>query len=163
MLTVLGTYKMLNRQGQPAASVSAQEASAHLPDQQQIPEELVKLFEAAKQGDAAAQERIGRLYLDGPERARDERKAFFWMRRAALSGDGNAQYTLAQMYERGRGAPHNLVGAIVWYNIALSSGNESARAPFERLKGQLSSDELTEAEQQLHKLREGSVTPTGNP
>jgi TPR repeat protein len=67
------------------------------------------------------------------------------------------------MYETGRGAPHDRVGAIVWYNIALSSGNESARAPFERLKGQLSSDELAEAERQLHRLRGGLVTPTGNP
>jgi hypothetical protein len=155
LLAVLGAYKMVNRQGTLSASVPAQQASANLPDQQQVPEELVKLFEAAKRGDAAAQERVGRLYLDGPERARDERKAFFWTRRAALSGDHNAQYTLAQMYESGRGASHNLVGAIVWYNIALSSGNESARAPFERLKGQLSSDELAEAEQQLHRLRRG--------
>jgi predicted Ser/Thr protein kinase len=155
LLAVLGAYKMVNRQGTSSASVPVQQAPANLPDQQQVPEELVKLFEAAKQGDAAAQERVGRLYLDGPERARDERKAFFWTRRAALSGDGNAQFTLAQMYESGRGAPHNLVGAIVWYNVALSSGNESARAPFERLKGKLSSDELAEAEQQLQRLRGG--------
>lgn len=152
-LAALGAYKMVNRQDTLSASVPVQQAPVNLTDQQQIPEELVKLFEAAKQGDAAAQERVGRLYLDGPARARDERKAFFWTRRAALSGDGNAQFTLAQMYESGRGAPQNPVGAYVWYNIALSSGNESARVPFERLKEQISSDELTEAEQQLHKLR----------
>ena len=155
LLAVLGTYRMVNRQDQPAASSQVQEASANLPDRQQIPEELVKLFEAAKQGDAAAQERIGRLYLEGPARDRDERKAFFWTRRAALSGDGNAQYTLGQMYENGRGAPHNLVGAVVWYQIALRTGNESARTSYERLKEQLSSDEMAEAEQQLHRLRRG--------
>ena len=155
LLAVLGTYRMVNRQDQPAASSQVQEASANLPDRQQIPEELVKLFEAAKQGDAAAQERIGRLYLEGPARDRDERKAFFWTRRAALSGDGNAQYTLGQMYENGRGAPHNLVGAVVWYQIALRTGNESARTSYERLKEQLSSDEMAEAEQQLHRLRQG--------
>src|SRR3989344_3042035 len=155
LLAVMAAYQMVNRQGMPSAPVQTQEASANLPDHQQVPEELVKLFEAAKQGDAAAQERVGRLYLDGPERARDERKAFFWTRRAALSGDRNAQYTLGQMYESGRGAAHNLVGAFVWYNIALSSGNESARAPFDRLKHELSSDEISEAEQQLHKLRRG--------
>jgi TPR repeat protein len=126
-----------------------------MPDQRQIPEELITLFEAAKRGDAAAQERVGRLYLDGPERARDERKAFFWIRRAALSGDRNAQYTLGRMYESGRGAAQNPVGAYVWYSIALSSGNESARAPFDRLKQVLSSEEITQAEQHLHKLRRG--------
>lgn len=155
LLAVLAAYKMMNRQDTSSASIQARHAPASLPDQQQVPEELVKLFEAAKQGDAAAQERIGRLYLDGPERARDERKAFFWTRRAALSGDRNAQYTLARMYETGRGAARNLVGAYVWYNVALVSGNESARAPFERLKGQVSSEELAEAEQQLQRLRKG--------
>lgn len=155
LLAVAGAYKMMNQQDTLSASVPAQQASAGLPDQQQVPEELVKLFEAAKQGDRVAQERIGRLYLNGPARERDERKAFFWTRRAALGGDGNAQYTLGQMYESGRGAPHNLVGAIVWYHIALNSGNESARAPFERLKGQLSGDELAEAEQQVQRLRRG--------
>ncbi|MBI5783099.1 MAG: protein kinase [Gammaproteobacteria bacterium] len=155
LLAVMVAYKVVNRVGSSSASVQAEEASANLPDQRQVPEELIKLFEAAKQGDAAAQERVGRLYLDGPARERDERKAFFWTRRAALSGDRNAQYTLAQMYESGRGAARNLVGAYVWYNVALSSGNESARAPFDRLRHELSSDEMTEAEQQLHKLRRG--------
>ncbi|GAB4507384.1 MAG: hypothetical protein Tsb0026_02600 [Sulfuricaulis sp.] len=153
LLVLLGTYKMLNRQDTLSASVPVRQTSTSLPDQQQVPEELVKLFEAAKQGDAAAQERVGRLYIDGPARTRDERKAFLWTRRAALSGDRNAQYTLAQMYESGRGAAQSLVGAYVWYNIALGFGNESARAPSERLKHELSSDEMTEAEQQLHKLR----------
>ncbi len=153
LLVVMGAYKMVNRQGQPAASVQTQEASANLPDQQQVPEELVKLFEAAKQGDATAQERVGRLYLDGTARDRDERKAFFWTRRAALSGDRQAQYTLGQMYETGRGAPQSIVGAYVWYDIALASGNESARASITRVKQLLSSEEMAEAEQNLHKLR----------
>lgn len=134
---------------------SASSAPAEFGDQRQVPEELIRLFEAAKQGDAAAQERVGRLYLDGPERARDERKAFFWTRRAALSGERNAQYTLARMYESGRGVTHNVVGAYVWHEIAAASGNEMARAELERLKRELSSDQIAEAEQQLHRLRRG--------
>ena len=95
------------------------------------------------------------MYLDGPARDRDERKAFFWIRRAALSGDRNAQYTLGQMYESGRGAPQNIVGAYVWYDIAVRSGNESARASINRLKQLLSNDEMAEAERHLLKLRRG--------
>lgn len=155
LLAVVVAYKLVSRGGLPAAPAQPDEAAAHVPDRRQIPEELVKLFEAAQQGDAAAQERIGRLYLDGPERARDERKAFFWTRRAALSGNPQAQYTLAQMYESGRGAAHNLVGAYVWYQVALASGNEMARTRLDRLKGQLSSDEMAEAQQQLLRLRGG--------
>lgn len=155
LLAVAVAYKLVSRGGLPAVPAQPDEAAAHAPDRRQIPEELVKLFEAAQQGDAAAQERIGRLYLDGPERARDERKAFFWTRRAALSGNPQAQYTLAQMYESGRGAAHNLVGAYVWYQVALASGNEMARTRLDRLKGQLSSDEMAEAQQQLLRLRGG--------
>src|SRR3990167_3134748 len=140
LLAVVVVHKTVK---QARSSSPAESAFTDFQDQHQVPEELVKLFQAAKQGDAASQERVGRLYLDGPERARDERKAFFWTRRASLAGDRNAQYTLGQMYESGRGAAHNLVGAFVWYNIALSSGNESARAPFDRLKHELSSDEIS--------------------
>ncbi len=153
-IAVVIGFKVANRAGSSDSSAHSDETAAHMPDQRQIPEELITLFEAAKKGDAAAQERVGRLYLDGPERARDERKAYFWTRRAALSGDPNAQYTLGRMYESGRGAPRNRVGAFVWYQIALRSGNESARASFERLKQELSSDEMTEAEQQLNRLRQ---------
>lgn len=152
LLAVMIAYKMVNRQERVSAAVQVPPAAAELLDQKQVPEELVKLFEAAKQGDAAAQERVGRLYLDGPERQRDERKAFFWTRRAALSGDRDAQYTLAQMYEVGRGVPKNRAGAIVWYKSAMDSGHVLARETFERLKRELSSEEISEAEKQFAKL-----------
>jgi len=113
------------------------------------------LFQAAKQGDAAAQERVGRLYLDGPERARDERKAFFWTRRAALSGDPNAQVTVARMYESGRGVTQNQISAYVWYSVAVTSGSQPAREALSRLKRDLSSDEIAAAEQRLRLLRGG--------
>ena len=155
LLAVAVVYKLVDRGGSPAASAPPDEAAAHMPDRRQIPEELVKLFEAAQQGDAAAQERVGRIYIDGPVRARDERRAFFWTRRAALSGNPQAQYTLAEMYETGRGASHSLIGAYVWYQVALSSGNDQAREPFDRLKRALSTEEISEAELQLRKLRGG--------
>lgn len=140
---------------EPAASAQTEGAPTDLSDRHQVPEELVKLFEAAKQGDATAQQRVGRLYLDGPERARDERKAFYWIRRAALSSDRNAQYALGEMYERGRGVTRNVVGAYVWYSIATSSGNPLALEARDRLKHELSSEELAAAEQRLRKLLAG--------
>jgi len=123
--------------------------------QQQVPEELVKLFEAAQKGDAVAQERIGRLYLDGPERARDERKALYWTRRAALSGDRNAQTTLARMYESGHGIKQNKIAAYVWYSVAAASGSEPASQELARLKSNFSSDEIAMGEGRLRQLREG--------
>lgn len=152
LLAVVVVHKTVK---QASSSSPAESASADFQDQHQVPEELVKLFQAAKQGDAAAQERVGRLYLDGPERARDERKAFFWTRRAALSGDRNAQITVARMYESGRGVTQNKIGAYVWYSVAATSGSQPAREALNRLKRDLSSDEITAAEQRLQLLRGG--------
>jgi hypothetical protein len=149
------TMKPASSSPQSAASVQTESASTDFQDQQQVPEELVKLFQAAKQGDAAAQERVGRLYLDGPERARDERKAFYWTRRAALSGDRNAQITVARMYESGRGVKQNPIGAYVWYSVAVTSGSEPAREALSHLKRDLSSDDIAAAEQRLRLLRGG--------
>jgi predicted Ser/Thr protein kinase len=156
LLAVAVAHKSMKQAGsspQPAATVQTESASTDFQDQQQVPEELVKLFQAAKQGDAAAQARVGRLYLDGPERARDERKAFYWTRRAALSGDSNAQFIVARMYESGRGVTQNHIGAYVWYSVAVASGNEPAREALTRLKRDLSSDDITVAEQRLRLLR----------
>jgi serine/threonine protein kinase len=158
LLAVVVTHKIVQQTSsspQPAAPVQTESASTDFQDQQQVPEELVKLFQAAKQGNAAAQERVGRLYLDGPERARDERKAFFWTRRAALSGDRNAQLTVARMYESGRGVKQNPIGAYVWYSVAAASGSEPARESLGRLKRDLSSDDIAAAEQRLRLLRGG--------
>ncbi len=149
------TVKLASSSPQPAEPVQTNSASTDFQDQRQVPEELVKLFQAAKQGDAAAQERVGRLYLDGPERARDERKAFYWTRRAALSGDRNAQITVARMYESGRGVKQNQIGAYVWYSVAATSGSEPAREALSRLKRDLSGDEIAAAEQRLRLLRGG--------
>jgi predicted Ser/Thr protein kinase len=130
-------------------------SSADFGDSRQIPDELIKLFEAAKEGNPSAQERVGRLYLDGPERVRDERKAFIWIRRAAISGDQNAQYSLGRMYETGRGVRSNVIGAYVWYKIAMASGSDLAREAFGNLVSNLSREQIAEAEQQIEKLRQG--------
>ncbi len=155
VIVALKAVKHARSVPESTASAQAEATPNDLSDRRQVPEELIKLFEAAKQGDATAQERVGRLYLDGPERARDERKAFYWMRRAALSGDRNAQYTLGRMYESGRGVTRSVVGAYVWYNIAVTSGNGLARQELERLKPALTDDDIAAAEQNLRLLRRG--------
>lgn len=156
VLAVVVVHKAVKNTGsspEPAASAQTEGAPPDPSDRHQVPEELVKLFEAAKQGDATAQERVGRLYLDGPEHERDERKAFYWTRRAAFSGERGAQFTLGGMYEKGRGVARNVIGAYVWYSIAVNSGNLFAREARNRLKHELSSEELAAAEQRLRKLQ----------
>jgi hypothetical protein len=152
LLAVVVVHKTVK---QASSSPPAESMPSDFEDQRQIPQELITLFQAAKKGDASAQERVGRLYLDGPERARDERKAFFWTRRAAFSGDRNAQATLALMYESGRGVKQNKIGAYVWYSVAVASGNGMALEALSRLKRDLSSDEIATAEQRLRLLRGG--------
>lgn len=128
-------------------------APAELSNRNQVPEELGKSSEAAKPSDATAQQRVGRSYLDGPERADDRRKTFYWTRRAALSGDHGAQYKLGKMLESGRGVARNVVSAYVMYRVAAASGNQLAREASDRLKQELSSDEMATAERRLRKWR----------
>jgi uncharacterized protein len=55
----------------------------------------------AKQGDAEAQCRLGRITSDGPDAAR-------WLWAAARQGHGEASYVLAVLHRAGRGVPRDL-------------------------------------------------------
>ncbi|MDE2090262.1 MAG: serine/threonine protein kinase, partial [Gammaproteobacteria bacterium] len=79
-----------------AASVQSAGTPTDLSGRYQVPDGLDRPLEA-KQGDASAPQRVVRSNPDGPERARGERKAFYRIRRAALSGNHGAQYTLGKM------------------------------------------------------------------
>jgi serine/threonine protein kinase len=120
LLAVVVVHKTVKQAGsspQPASQVQTESASTDFQDQQQVPEELVKLFRAAKQGDAAA------------------------------------QFTVARMYESGRGVTQNQIGAYVWYSVAATSGSQPASEALNRVKRNLSSEEIAAAEQRLRLLR----------
>lgn len=90
-------------------------------------DEAVALLEdLAKSNDAEAQYQLASLYRAGRGVARDDAKAFRWMRAAAATGLAKAQYSLGQMYLAGHGVPSNRPEAEGWLRQAAENGNQKA-------------------------------------
>ncbi len=87
------------------------------------------LQEAAKQGDAQAQAKLGSMYFlghDGIEK--DEIKAAEWITKAAKQGLVDAQVMIAAMYDRGIGVPSDVNIATSWYEKAAAKGHGASLA-----------------------------------
>ena len=74
-------------------------------------DELDVLRQAAEQGDATAQYRLGAIYANGESVPADYAKAVRWYRLAAEQGLAMAQGALGGMYAIGRGVPQDDVEA----------------------------------------------------
>lgn len=84
--------------------------------------------QAATQGYAPAQYRLGICYGSGRGRGEDQAVANEWYRRAADQGHKDAQYKLAHSYRVGRGMDADLPAALRWYVKAAEQ--EDAQAQF---------------------------------
>lgn len=82
----------------------------------------------AQQGDAAAQERLARRYLNGNGVAKDPAKAVFWYRKAADQGNAVAQTGLGWCYDRGAGVEKDPKKAVLWYQKAADQENPVAQS-----------------------------------
>lgn len=81
--------------------------------------EAVRLLrEAAEQGEAKAQNKMGYLYDVGKEVLQNDAEAVRWYRRAAAQGYAMAQYNLGNHYMSGRGVPQDYGEAAEWYRKA---------------------------------------------
>jgi len=60
-------------------------------------------LEAAQQGSAEAQVRIGELYLDGLGIGKSQKEAINWFRKAATQNNADALSNLAWCYQKGLG------------------------------------------------------------
>ncbi len=92
------------------------------------------LLPLAEQGNAQAQEKIGRLYNRGKGFSRDYGQAEKWYRKAAEQDDAAAQSRLAFMYRTGTvDGPGHMIGrndyvsALHWYRKAAEQGNPLAQ------------------------------------
>ena len=84
---------------------------------------------AADQGNAAAQEALGAMYVNGRGGlAQDDAQAVFWFQKAADQGNADAQGLLGAMYFEGRGGlAKDDVQAVYWYRKAADQGNAAAQ------------------------------------
>jgi hypothetical protein len=85
-------------------------------------EELEKLLNLAKQGNADAQNRLGRMYYDGEGVAKNYEEAARWLRQAAQQGLASAQFDLGDMYCDGLGVDKDYAQAVSWIRKAAEQG-----------------------------------------
>lgn len=82
--------------------------------------------EAASQGEALAQYKIGNIYHYGLGVEKDFSKARNWYRAAADQGLANAQVNLGVLYQKGLGGVTDIKNAITWYELAAKQGHSLA-------------------------------------
>ena len=109
--------------------------------------EAVRWFKkAAKQGHAAAQTNLARMYYKGQSVRQDYSEAVKWYRKSAEQGYTGAQYHLGEMYETGKGVPINLVMAHMFYNLAVANGYKEGLEEISKVAGGMTASQLKKAE-----------------
>jgi len=88
---------------------------------------MSELQALAKQGDAAAQCRLGLMYEKGQSVPKNYKKAVEWYRKAAEQGYARAQHNLGWMHWEGRGARLSYRKAIEWHRKAAYQGYDAAQ------------------------------------
>lgn len=81
-------------------------------------------YAASYFGDAQAQVKLGRMYLDGVGGDRDPRQAARWFLLAARKGQVEAQMRLGEMLVTGEEIEPNLVHGLMWLTVALKRAGQ---------------------------------------
>ncbi len=83
--------------------------------------------QAAEQGDAEAQWRLGDSYANGIGVGQDYGEAAKWYGKAAEQGHTQAQYELGRLYAQGLGVARDYAEAAKWYRLAAEKGHVPAQ------------------------------------
>ena len=81
----------------------------------------------AEQGNAPAQNSLGRMYHKGEGVPQDYAEAAKWYRLAAEQGYAGAQFNLGDLYFLGRGVPQDGAEAMKWFLHAAEQGHAEAQ------------------------------------
>ena len=82
---------------------------------------------AAEQGNANAQYKLGALYFNGDDVAKDQKAGVEWLTKAAENGLPAAQYDLGNLYRFGQGVEQSFPNAFKWYLKAAEQGWRDAQ------------------------------------
>ena len=93
------------------------------------------LAQRANQGEAVAQNQLGRAYAEGRGGTQDDRLAVEWFLKAAEQGNAKAQYNLGVMYHDGRGVLRDDRQAVEWFQRAADQNYVPALDNLEVLQG----------------------------
>ncbi len=90
--------------------------------------EAMPLFlDAAEQGYALAQFKLGKIYEYGEGVEVDEKQAFMWYKKAAEANNTEAQNYLALLYSGGFCVEQDEKAALYWYERAAENGDDEAK------------------------------------
>ena len=81
----------------------------------------------AEKGAAAAQFRLGMMFLNGKEVPRDLEMAAHWLQKAAEQNHAAAQFNLAVLYSQGAGVPQNYPEAAKWFQRAADQNDPASQ------------------------------------
>ena len=121
-----------NHSSSNRSSATESIAAKSAPIQSQISEsefdesDIPALFRAAEQGNATAQQKLGKAYRDGKYIPKDLQKAIEWFTKSALQGYAPAQNSLGWHYQYAQGIDKNVEVAFDWYQKAYAGGFEAA-------------------------------------
>ena len=126
--------------------------------------EAARLFRrAAEQGHVGAEYNLASAYGGGRGVPQSSEESARWYLRAAEHGDSYAQFNVAQRYELGRGVTADIVEAYKWYALALKGEVEDAGKAVSRIKADLSSAQLQEAEIRIKDFNARSAGKNSKP
>ena len=92
------------------------------------PAEVRQLREAAKQGDAESQWKLGEMYDNGEGGLpTDVFEAARWYRASAEQGNADAQMSLGTMYATGEGVEKDATEVVRWYRLAADQSHANAQ------------------------------------
>ncbi|SEP72967.1 caspase family protein [Neolewinella agarilytica] len=81
--------------------------------------------DAAKEGDAFAQNNLAMLYMSGKGVPVNVKNAFYWGKKSADNGDVFGQFLTGYCYEGGRGVDQSDSLAIIYYTLSANQGYTS--------------------------------------
>jgi hypothetical protein len=94
--------------------------------------DYTKAFESTKtdaqNGDPKAQGDLGLMYEKGLGTTPDDKKAAYWLAKAAKKGDLNSENNLGFLYFNGHGVIQDYTQALQWFQKASDQGLASAQA-----------------------------------
>ena len=129
-----------------------------MPDLNAIPEnrDIDQLRQAARQGAANAQFKLGTLYESGEGVAESAAEAVKWYRKAASLGHAEARYHLARLYATGKGVQESDAEAMRWLRMSAEQGYAPAQfnLSYRHNIGKGVSKDATEAAKWTHKAAE---------
>ena len=91
--------------------------------EEELKKQYQKLKNLAKQGDLKSQGELSYYYYQ----SKQYKKAFHWIKKAALQGHSAAQFNTGLMYEEGQGVRKDYSQALGWYKKAAKNGNLEAQ------------------------------------